>query len=69
MLDQQALVKDYIRAIGANTVSFPLSESAGHLYSRIGEKKLDFCFGGMTKRDYNPNGYRSLECVVKQPRQ
>ncbi len=64
-VEQAALVKDYIRAIGANTVSYPLSEGAGHLYSRIGEKKLDFCFGGMTKRDYNPNGYRSLESIVE----
>lgn len=58
-------LKDYFEALSDMTVSFPLSESPGHLYSRLGTQSLDFYFGSNVKvQEYTlPNGHR-LEAFV-----
>jgi hypothetical protein len=41
---KEEFLKDYFIAISDKTLSFPLSESSGHLYSRIGNQSVDFFF-------------------------
>lgn len=47
----QALTRDYTAALARGTVSFPLSEGGGHLYTRMGEQTFDFA-GVMSSRGY-----------------
>lgn len=62
---QNQFVQDYLAALDPNTISFPLSESAGHLYSRFDSKVYDN-YGGMSTRQYNVTGNNSrrLEPVL-----
>lgn len=53
---------DYINAITFNTVSFPLSSDAGHLYTRFGGKTYDF-MGTVSASDYYISESR-LEPVI-----
>jgi hypothetical protein len=39
---KEALRKDYLKYFSDGTISFPLGESAGHLYTRLGAKTKDF---------------------------
>lgn len=47
----ESLRKDYINAMARGTVSFPLGSRAGHLYSRIGTKTVDY-YSGFNLNDY-----------------
>src|SRR5690606_22243572 len=58
--EQKAFFDDYFAAMSENTVSFPLGENAGHLYSRVGDKSYDFYFSSnVDVKDYPmPNSDR-----------
>jgi len=43
--DQAKLQQEYLDSLSAGTVSFPLGEGAGHLYTRVGNQTTDFYFG------------------------
>lgn len=57
------LYKDYISAISFRTVSFPLSERGGHLYTRFGAKTYDKIWT-FTKSEYYMSGGR-LEPLIE----
>jgi hypothetical protein len=58
------LKEDYLKYISSGTISFPLGENPGHLYSRFGKKSLDY-YGWWNVNDYPlPNSDR-LEAVVE----
>src|SRR5690606_31899373 len=50
----------YFAAVSEDTVSFPLSERAGHLYTRVGNNSYDFFFDSNVEvKDYPmPNSDR-----------
>jgi hypothetical protein len=48
---QTKLMKDYLNALSRGTISFPMSERAGHLYTRIGHRSIDV-FGIANLTDY-----------------
>lgn len=48
---------DYVHAMGLGTVSFPLGEDAGHLYTRFGTKVADFYSWGLTINEYRKASY------------
>lgn len=61
---KQALINDYLAAVSENTVSFPLSEQAGHLYTRVGNRSYDFL--GSIDADPYPLPYSNrLESFVE----
>jgi hypothetical protein len=66
---QLEFLQDYFVAVSDMTVSFPLSESAGHLYSRIGNKTMDFYFqNNVEVKPYRlPNSPRLEAFVEFQP--
>ncbi len=58
------MLEDYLSAVSLNTVSFPLGESPGHLYTRFGSKTFDF-INRVTEADYRlPNSDR-LEAFME----
>jgi hypothetical protein len=63
---KREFLDDYFHALSDMSVSFPLSESAGHLYTRIGNKTVDFYFGSnVNSTNYAlPNSDR-LEAFVQ----
>lgn len=64
--DASALVKDYTDAMSRGLISFPLGEKGGHLYTRVGNRTVDFYFGTDTSvKAYSfPNGSKRLETVM-----
>lgn len=63
-IEFQALVQDYVHAFGRGTVSFPLSEGAGHLYTRFGSGVVDFIHE-LGHRGYQAErGTARLEAVI-----
>jgi hypothetical protein len=63
----QDILADYLRMIGRDTISFPLSEHAGHLYVRFGNKSFDY-MDPLDMHNYEkPNSYR-LEPVIQLTR-
>ena len=55
------LVKDFTDAFSRGTVSFPVSEAGGHLYTRVGNKVADYAWG-LNLRDYRTSTYgRKME--------
>lgn len=66
MNDQQKadFFKDYYAAVSENTVSFPLSSGAGHLYTRLGNKTYDF-LSGLNARDYPFPSSKRLETFME----
>ncbi|MEN9724083.1 MAG: hypothetical protein RJB38_2069 [Pseudomonadota bacterium] len=61
--ESKALREDYLRHISHESVSFPLSEGGGHLYSRIGNRVVDY-FGWWNNRDYALSSGERLEAVL-----
>jgi hypothetical protein len=57
------LSADYVRAVARGTVSFPIGESPGHLYTRIGDKSYDFMGSVDMSVYYSSEGGR-LEPIV-----
>ena len=49
-----ALIRDFTDAFSRGTVSFPVSERGGHLYTRIGNQVADWAFS------FNLNPYRGV---------
>jgi hypothetical protein len=62
----QRFFADYLKYMSADVVSFPLSENAGHLYSRLGTKMADF-LAGVRFNDVSLFGGRKLEPIVFVP--
>lgn len=64
-MDQQTLQsfkEDYFKAVSENTISFPLKQKAGHLYTRVGNNVVDFYFGSnVAKSAYEFPTYSKLE--------
>ncbi|GAB4010939.1 MAG: hypothetical protein Fur0010_04460 [Bdellovibrio sp.] len=60
---KQKLLKDYYEYFSYDTVSFPLGESGGHLYSRVGKKTLDY-IGSVTPNDYRFPSSERLESFL-----
>lgn len=58
-------LEDYFAAMSENTVSFPLSESAGHLYTRVGNKSYDFYFGSDVRQSDYPMPSERLEAFLE----
>jgi hypothetical protein len=50
--DKAALVKDYSDAFSRGTVSFPVSEAGGHLYTRVGNQVVDWAYS-FNMRNYD----------------
>lgn len=50
------LKKDYTNAVSWLTVSHPLSEGGGHLYTRVGNKTVDY-YGSFNKNEYELSTY------------
>lgn len=64
--EKQAFLVDYHAAVSQNTVSFPLSENAGHLYTRIGNKTYDFYFGSnVSMKEYPLPSSKRLETFME----
>ncbi len=62
--DREQFLKDYLEAVSQDTVSFPLSKSPGHLYTRLGNKTYDY-LSGVSQYDYRfPNGKRLESFLV-----
>ena len=60
----EKLKTDYTEAMSWLTVSHPLSERGGHLYTRVGNKAMDY-FGWFTKGEYYiPEGSERLEPII-----
>lgn len=57
------LLKDYYEYFSYDSVSFPLSERAGHLYSRVGNKTLDY-IGSVDPSDYRFPSSERLESFL-----
>lgn len=55
------LQKDYTDAVSWLTVSNPMSEGGGHLYTRVGNKALDYYFG------FNKNAYQLSQSERIEP--
>lgn len=62
--DKAAFFKEYHAAVSENTVSFPLSSGAGHLYTRLGNKTYDF-LSGLSARDYPLPSSKRLETFME----
>ena len=61
---QKTELKDaYLKAISFDTISFPLGESPGQLYTRLGEKTLDF-IGSVDDETYRLSSGDRLESVM-----
>ncbi len=58
------LINDYLAAVSENSISFPLSEQAGHLYTRFGNKSYDF-LGGLDADAYPMPWSNRLETFVE----
>jgi|GEM_PF-1210579 len=58
-----ALTRDYLDAIASGTVSFPLGEGGGHLYTRVGNRTVDY-YGDFTVNEYRGSTSRRLEPVI-----
>jgi predicted component of type VI protein secretion system len=65
--EKEKFSKDYIKYLSHNTISFPNNESAGHLYTRLGNKRFDFYFGSdAAVNDFDPAYYsNSIEPFVE----
>jgi hypothetical protein len=57
------LIADYLRAVSWGSISFPLGEAGGHLYTRIGTHAVDF-EREVRLRPYEHTGSRRLEAVL-----
>ncbi len=63
---KQEFINDYLAAVSENTVSFPLSSGAGHLYTRVGDKTFDFYFGSnVSMKSYPLPNSRRLESFME----
>jgi hypothetical protein len=60
---KQALVADYLRALAKGSMSFPLGEAGGHLYTRVGTHSFDFV-RSVNGEPYSYRGSRRLEAIV-----
>jgi len=61
---KQEFLDDYFSAVSLNTVSFPLGESPGHLYTRFGNQTYDF-INSVKESEYRlPNSER-LEAFME----
>ncbi len=58
------LTKDYIAAVSEGTLSHPLSERAGHLYTRVGSKMYDFMGSGLREQTMSDLTSEKLEPVI-----
>lgn len=63
---QQRLLLDYTNALSRSTVSFPMGDSQGHLYSRIGNKTYDF-YSGVSEKPYRLPGDKFEPFVELSP--
>lgn len=64
--EKKAFLVDYHAAVSENTVSFPLSSGAGHLYTRIGDKTFDFYFGSnVAMKEYPLPSTKRLETFME----
>lgn len=64
--EKTAFLKDYHAAVSENTISFPLSSGAGHLYTRIGDKTFDFYFGSnVSMKSYPLPSSKRLETFLE----
>lgn len=61
---KEALRKDFLKYFSDGTISFPLGESGGHLYTRLGAKTKDFISSVSTNNYRLPSGER-LETVME----
>ena len=61
---KEAFFKEYYEAVSENTVSFPLSNRAGHLYTRLGNKTYDF-LSGLSARAYPLPSSKRLETFME----
>jgi len=61
---KEAFFKEYYEAVSENTVSFPLSSGAGHLYTRLGNKTYDF-LSGLSARAYPLPSSKRLETFME----
>jgi hypothetical protein len=63
--DQAQLIRDYTDAFSRGTVSFPVGENGGHLYTRIGNQVADYSFH-LNLNDYRaPSWSRRIEPFIK----
>jgi hypothetical protein len=58
-----ALTRDYTDAFARGTVSFPLGERAGHLYTRLGNQTYDY-YGWFNENPYKAPSQTRLEAFV-----
>lgn len=61
---KEALRKDFLKYFSDGTISFPLGESGGHLYTRLGAKTKDFITSVSTNNYRLPSGER-LETIME----
>ncbi len=61
---KDALRKDFLKYFSDGTISFPLGEHGGHLYTRLGAKTKDFISSVSTNNYRLPSGER-LETVME----
>jgi hypothetical protein len=61
---KSALQKDYLKYISDRTISFPLGESPGHLYTRIGAKTADF-ISQVSDSTYRLSSNERVETLVE----
>lgn len=62
-VQQEEFIREYLAAIDQNSVSFPLSQEAGHLYSRFNSKVYDY-YSWFKKNNYGAAGSRRLEPFI-----
>ncbi len=65
--EKESFLKDYFEAVSLNTVSFPLGERPGHLYTRFGNKTYDL-IQRITENEYRlPNSGRMEAFMELEP--
>ena len=63
--DEERIREDFLRAVGADTISFPLREAADHLRTRIGSLAFAVSPEGVRVDEYQvPSGRRRIEAML-----
>lgn len=63
-IQKAALLKDYVDAFAQGTVSFPVGERGGTLYTRVGSRAFYWTGGTATESSYGVSSSRRLEPMV-----
>tara|TARA_Y100000780_G_C13695863_1_gene422217 strand:+ start:32732 stop:35059 length:2328 start_codon:yes stop_codon:yes gene_type:complete len=62
--EKEHFLEDYYKAASLNTISFPLGESPGHLYTRFGNKTYDF-ITSVSEAEYRAPNSDRLEVFME----